>query len=54
MKRHHLGFAFFVAWLCSLPLAADDDVFDQYLDLMGDHNPAVLVIDEGEELWFTP
>ena len=24
MERHHLGFALFAAWLCSLPLAADD------------------------------
>ena len=30
-----------------------DGVFDQYRDLMGDDNPAVFVIDEGEELWFT-
>ncbi len=32
---------------------AADGVFDQYRDLMGDDNPAVFVIDEGEELWFT-
>ena len=54
MKRHYLGVALFAAWLCSLPLAADDGVFDQYRDLMGDDNPAVFVIDEGEELWFAP
>ena len=54
MKRHYLRFAFFAAWLCSVPLAADDGIFDQYRDLMGDDNPAVFVIDEGEELWFTP
>ena len=54
MKRHHLLFMFFATWLCTARLAADDGVFDQYRDLMGDDNPAVFVIDEGEELWFTP
>ena len=54
MKRHDFSFTLFAAWLCSVPLAADDGVFDQYRDLMGDDNPAVFVIDEGEELWFTP
>ena len=54
MKKHNLEVTLFAAWLCSSPLAADDGVFDQYRDLMGDDNPAVFVIDEGEELWFTP
>ncbi len=54
MTRHHLGFTALATWMCAAPLAADDGVFDQYRDLMGDDNPAVFVIDEGEELWFTP
>ena len=54
LKKRNLGFTWFVAWLCAAQLAADDGVFDQYRDLMGDDNPAVFVIDEGEELWFTP
>ena len=54
VKRHHFSFTLFAAWLSSVPLAADDGVFDQYRDLMGDDNPAVFVIDEGEELWFRP
>ena len=54
VKRHHLWFALFPSWLCSAQLAADDGVFDQYRDLMGDDNPAVFVVDEGKELWFMP
>ena len=54
MTRHHLGFTALATWMCAAPLAADDGVFDQYRDLMGDDNPAVFVIDEGEELWFSP
>ena len=46
-------------WSVSLALSlgtaqlSADGVFDQYRDLMGDDNPAVFVIDEGEELWLT-
>jgi hypothetical protein len=54
LKKRNLGFTWFAAWLCAAQLAADDGVFDQYRDLMGDDNPAVFVIDEGEELWFAP
>ena len=54
MKKPNLEVALLAAWLCAAPLAADDGLFDQYRDLMGDDNPAVFVIDEGEELWFTP
>ena len=50
MKKPNLEVALLAAWLCAAPLAADDGVFDQYRDLMGDDNPAVFVIDEGEEL----
>ena len=46
LKKRNLGFTWFVAWLCAAQLAADDGVFDQYRDLMGDDNPAVFVIDE--------
>lgn len=34
--------------------AAQDGIFDEYREMMGDDNPAVFVIDEGEEYWFTP
>ena len=51
VTRHHLGFIALATWLCAAPLAADDGVFDQYRDLMGDDNPAIFVIDEGQELW---
>ena len=54
VKRRYLGSAVLAAWLCATQLVADDGVFDQYRDLMGDDNPAVFVIDEGEELWFAP
>jgi len=54
VKRRYLGFAVLAAWLSATQLVADDGVFDQYRDLMGDDNPAVFVIDEGEELWFSP
>ena len=45
VTRHHLGFITLATCLCAAPLAADDGVFDQYRDLMGDDNPAVFVID---------
>lgn len=32
--------------------AAQDGIFDEYREMMGDDNPAVFVIDEGEEFWF--
>ena len=41
-------------WLLLLmvvPALADEGIFDQYRDLMGDDNPAIFVIDEGEEFW---
>ena len=52
MKTCYFWFTLLVISLSSWPLAAEDGVFDQYRDLMGDDNPAVFVIDEGEELWF--
>lgn len=33
---------------------AEDSVFAEYREMMGDDNPAVFVIEEGEELWFEP
>ena len=38
--------------LLAFPAWADEGVFDQYRDLMGDDNPAIFVIDEGEEFWY--
>jgi len=32
----------------------DSGIFDEYREMMGDDNPAIFVIDEGEEYWFTP
>ena len=43
-----------LALFLSAQVAGDDGVFDEYRDLMGDDNPAVFVIDEGEEFWFMP
>ena len=43
------------AWLIGIlvmPVLSDDGIFDEYRDLMGDDNPAIFVIDEGEALWF--
>jgi sulfur-oxidizing protein SoxA len=33
--------------------AQDDDVFAEYREMMGDDNPAIFVVDEGEEYWYT-
>jgi hypothetical protein len=37
--------------LMIVPAVADEGIFDQYRDLMGDDNPAIFVIDEGAEFW---
>ena len=37
--------------LMVVPAWADEGIFDQYRDLMGDDNPAIFVIDEGQEFW---
>ncbi len=31
--------------------AQDDSIFDEYREMMGDDNPAIFVVDEGEEYW---
>ena len=44
-------------WLIAtlaMPALSGDGIFDEYRDLMGDDNPAIFVIDEGEALWFEP
>lgn len=33
---------------------AQDDVFSQYREMMGDDNPAIFVIEEGADLWREP
>ena len=49
-----------VAALCTALLAPvavaqdDDDVFAEYREMMGDENPAIFTIEEGQELWETP
>ena len=44
-----------LVFLCfALPTFGGEDVFSEYRDLMGDDNPAIFVIEEGEELWFRP
>ena len=45
------------SWVIALlagPALSADGIFDEYRDLMGDDNPAIFVIDEGEALWFEP
>ncbi len=42
-----------LVWLAGWTAAETDGVFDEYRAMFGDDNPAVFVIDEGEELWFT-
>ena len=40
--------------LAAVALSDDGGIFDEYREMMGDDNPAIFVIDEGEEYWFTP
>ena len=44
-----------VAALLVTPSAQTQEggIFDEYREMLGDDNPAIFVIDEGEELWFT-
>jgi sulfur-oxidizing protein SoxA len=37
--------------ILAMPALSGDGIFDEYRDLMGDDNPAIFVIDEGEALW---
>ena len=44
-------------WLVALfvaPVWAQDGIFDEYRDLMGDDNPAIFVIEDGETYWRSP
>lgn len=44
-------------WLVALfaaPVWAQDGIFDEYRDLMGDDNPAIFVIEDGESYWQSP
>ncbi len=48
-----------IAALCAALLAPQvvaqgDDVFAEYREMMGDENPAIFTIEEGQELWETP
>ncbi len=43
-----------LAFLTAPSALAQDGVFDQYREMMGDDNPAIFVIDEGEEYWYAP
>ena len=41
--------------LWSVTLLSDTEgVFDQYREMLGDDNPAIFVIFDGEEIWYTP
>ena len=40
--------------LAAVALSDDGGIFDEYREMMADDNPAIFVIDEGEEYWFTP
>ncbi|HSG60002.1 MAG TPA: sulfur oxidation c-type cytochrome SoxA [Pseudomonadales bacterium] len=54
-KRAHLGIAALCAMLLApITVAQDDDVFAEYRAMMGDENPAIFTIEEGQELWETP
>ena len=41
-----------ISLLWAAGAAAQEGIFDEYREMMGDDNPAVFVIDEGEEFWF--
>ena len=41
--------------LWSVTLLSDTEgVFDQYREMLGDDNPAIFVIFDGEEIWYAP
>jgi sulfur-oxidizing protein SoxA len=40
--------------LCVIQAVADDGVFDEYRDMLGDDNPAVFVVEEGADYWREP
>lgn len=46
--------ALYATVLASAAWSQDGGIFDEYREMMGDDNPAIFVIDEGEEYWFTP
>lgn len=46
--------AIFVGLWSFTAISETDGVFDEYRELMGDDNPAIFVIYDGEEIWFTP
>ena len=48
------SFTFTVSVLTAMIVQAQEGIFDEYREMMGDDNPAVFVIDEGEEYWFAP
>ena len=48
------SFTFTMSVLTAMIVQAQEGIFDEYREMMGDDNPAVFVIDEGEEYWFAP
>jgi len=48
------GFLWVLSIVVAASATAQDGLFDEYREMMGDDNPAVFVIDEGEEYWFAP
>jgi len=51
MQPHLIAAATLLAVLTGTA-SADDGMFDEYREMMGDDSPAVFVIDEGEEYWY--
>lgn len=44
----------FMAFWSGVILSETEGVFDEYRELLGDDNPAIFVIYDGEEIWFAP
>ena len=40
-------------WSATL-LSQGEGIFDEYRELLGDDNPAIFVIFDGEEIWYAP
>ena len=54
MKPMMSGLTAMLAATLTMVVGAEQGVFDEYRAMMGDDNPAIFVIDEGEEYWFEP
>jgi len=54
MKLMMSGLTAMLTATVAMVVGAEQGVFDEYRAMMGDDNPAIFVIDEGEEYWFEP